>query len=187
MDVIDLWLPILLSAVFVFIASSVMHMALNWHKHDYGKLPSESAALEGLRSVGIPPGTYRFPYCESMADMQSDAMKAKYEAGPVGLLVVMPSGSFRMGPALTQWFLFSLVISAVAGYVATIALGPGADYGRVFRVVGTVAILAYATSNVSNSIWKGEPWTVTAKFAVDGLAYGLLTAGTFAWLWPAAA
>ncbi len=30
-----LWLPILLSAVIVFVGSSIIHMALPWHKNDY--------------------------------------------------------------------------------------------------------------------------------------------------------
>ena len=31
----DLWLPILLSAVLVFVASSLIHMVLGWHRHDF--------------------------------------------------------------------------------------------------------------------------------------------------------
>ena len=30
-----LWLPILLSAVIVFVASSLIHMVSGWHKSDY--------------------------------------------------------------------------------------------------------------------------------------------------------
>ena len=30
-----LWLPILLSAVLVFVASSLIHMASPWHKSDF--------------------------------------------------------------------------------------------------------------------------------------------------------
>ncbi len=37
----ELWLPILLSAVFVFIVSSIIHMALPIHKGDYGKLTNQ--------------------------------------------------------------------------------------------------------------------------------------------------
>ena len=34
-----LWLPILLSAVIVFVVSSILHMALPFHKNDYRQLP----------------------------------------------------------------------------------------------------------------------------------------------------
>ena len=36
---IDLWLPIILSAVFVFLASSVLHMVVQVNKNDAGQLP----------------------------------------------------------------------------------------------------------------------------------------------------
>jgi hypothetical protein len=34
------------------------------------------------------------------------------------------------------------------------------------------------------SIWFGQPWSATVKDVLDGLIYGLLTAGVFGWLWP---
>ena len=55
----------------------------------------------------------------------------------------------------------------------------------VFRLTGTAAFLGYALTNVTNSIWKGVSWGVTAKFLFDGLVYALVTAATFGWLWPA--
>jgi hypothetical protein len=39
-------------------------------------------------------------------------------------------------------------------------------------------------ANLSNGIWKGQPWSNVIKEVVDGLVYALLTAGTFACLWP---
>ena len=40
-----LWLPILLSAVIVFVASSLMHMLLKYHQGDYRQLPDEDKIL----------------------------------------------------------------------------------------------------------------------------------------------
>jgi len=51
-----LWLPILLSAVIVFVASSIIHMVLPIHKSDYRKLPEEDRVLETLRAAGVTPG-----------------------------------------------------------------------------------------------------------------------------------
>ena len=42
----------------------------------------------------------------------------------------------------------------------------------------------YSLGLVQNAIWRGETWGVTFKHILDGLIYGLLTAGTFGWLWP---
>ena len=36
-----LGLPIVLSAIFAFVASSIIHMASPWHKSDYPKIPNE--------------------------------------------------------------------------------------------------------------------------------------------------
>lgn len=181
---VALWLPILLSAVFVFVVSSVIHMALPIHKGDYGGMPQEDRVLDALRA-GVPPGQYRFPYASSMKEYGSPAMKAKFERGPVGSIVVLRG--MNMGKALGQWFVFCLVIGVFVAYVTGLALPAGAEYMRVFRIAGTVAVIAHAFSSVNDSIWKGVSWSTTLKFAFDGVVYGLVTAGTFAWLWPAAA
>jgi hypothetical protein len=76
------------------------------------------------------------------------------------------------------------VIGVFVAYIASLALPRGTDYSVVFRFTGTVAVLGYAFGNVSNSIWKGVPWSSTVKYVVDGVAYGLVTAGAFGWLWP---
>ena len=65
--------------------------------------------------------------------------------------------------------------------------GAGAESLPVFRIVGAVALAAYSAATVVDSIWKGQPWSITAKFVFEGAVYGLVTAGTFAWLWPEAA
>ena len=185
MDVFtDLWLPILLSAVFVFVVSSIVHMVLPIHKGDYRKMPGEASVLEAMRARGVQPGEYMFPCPESMKDMCSPGMVEKYNQGPVGILTVLPSGPPRMGKCLVQWFLYLIVIGIFVGYITSLALTAGAEYMRVFRVSGTVAILAYTVCNLPASIWKGQKWSTTFKFMFDGMLYGLVTAGTFGWLWP---
>ena len=140
----DLWLPILLSAVFVFIASSVIHMVLQLHNKDFGKLPDEDAVMNALRSAGVQPGQYMFPCPGSMKELGTPEMQAKFEQGPVGQLVVRPNGMLPMGKSLMQWFLYSLLISVFCGYLGSLALPAGENYHTVFRVTGTVAVLGYA-------------------------------------------
>lgn len=183
MTVFDLWLAILLAAVFVFVVSSVVHMALPIHKSDQQPLPAEDEILALMHSKGVRRGFYRFPYCSSMAEFGSDEMKAKLERGPVGTVVVQ--AGYNMGPALIQWFVYSLVISLVVGYLASMAFAPGAE--GVFRFTATAAFLGYGFGSVSESIWKGLPWGVSMKFVFDGLLYGLATGAAFHWMWPAAA
>lgn len=181
---VQLWLPILLSAVFVFVVSSIIHMATPLHKGDCRKLQNEDAVMDALRAGGVERGTYMFPFCCSMKDMNSPEMNEKRKRGPVGSLTIMASGACNMGMSLFLWFVFSLIVSILTAYVTWHALGAGLAYRPVFRLAGTAAILGYAIGCFPDSIWKGVPWSTTAKFILGGVIYGLVTAGTFGWLWP---
>lgn len=176
-----LWVPILLSAAIVFVASSILHMLLPYHRSDYRKLPNEDAAANALR--GAAPGMYILPYCTHQ-EMKSPAVQEKLKAGPVGTVLLRQPGPVNMGRFLSMWFVFCLIIAFFTAYLAGRTLAPGVHYLAVFRVAGTAAFMAYGLSNLANGIWKGEPWGVVAKEVIDGLIYGLLTAGTFGWLWP---
>lgn len=180
-----LWLPILLSAVAVFVVSSVLHMCLPLHKSDYKKVPGEDAVLTALRAQNVSAGAYMFPHANSMKEAGSPEMMAKRKKGPVGTLVVV--GNFAMGKSLGQWFVFSLAISFFVAYLATMALPLGAAFAAVFRFAGAAAVLGYAFTDVTNSIWKGVAWSTALKFVFDGVLYGLATGAVFAWLWPTTA
>lgn len=180
-----LWLPILVSAVGVFVASSLIHMVLKYHNTDYRKLPNEDGVLGAMRTQSLAPGVYVFPHhAGGSAAMSSPEMVEKYKRGPVGILTLIPSAPPAMPKYLTQWFVYSVVVSVFVAYVASRTLSPGAPYLSVFRIAGTVAFLAYAGEEAVNSIWRGQPWSVTLKNSIDGLVYALLTAGVFGWLWP---
>ena len=98
-----LWLPILLSAVIVFVASSVMHMLLPYHRNDYQQLPEEDKVLGALRSATLKRGQYVFPFC-THKDMKSPALMEKQKQGPVGFMTIVPSGPPAMPKFLIQWF-----------------------------------------------------------------------------------
>lgn len=179
----QLWLPILLSAVIVFVASSIMHMLLPYHKSDYRQLPDEDKLLGTLRAAGLKRGMYHFPFC-THKEMKSPAMQEKFKQGPIGHLTIFPTGPVNMGKFLGQWFVYCLVIGFFVAYLTGRTVAPGTDYLAVFRVAGTAGFMAYGLGILSNGIWKGQPWGMTLKECFDGLIYGLLTAGTFGWLWP---
>jgi len=178
-----LWLPILLSAIIVFVASSIMHMLLPYHRSDYQKLPDEDKLLATLRGADLKRGLYIFPFC-THKEMKTPAAIEKYKQGPVGMMTILPSGPPDMSKFLGLWFAYCLVIGIFVAYLAGHTIPPGASYLPVFRVVGTAAFLGYGLGNLSNGIWKGQTWSVTIKETVDGFVYGVLTAGTFGWLWP---
>ncbi len=179
-----LWLPILLSAVLVFIASSVINMATPWHKNDFRKVPDEARFQDTLRPLGLTPGEYSVPRAMSGAEARSPEFTARLQQGPVVMMSVLPSGPYQLGRNLAQWFVYLLVVSLFAGYIASRALPAGADYLSVFRFAGTSAFLAYAMALWQDSIWYGRSWGVATRATIDGLLYALLTAGVFGWLWP---
>src|SRR5512138_383390 len=105
-----LWLPILLSAVFVFIASSLIHMASPWHKSDYPKLKNEDKVMDALRPLAIPPGDYLIPCPSSREEMRSPEFAQKVKAGPMIGFTVMPSGGISMRRNLILWFVYCVAV-----------------------------------------------------------------------------
>ncbi|HTS38052.1 MAG TPA: hypothetical protein VMH04_20420 [Candidatus Solibacter sp.] len=178
-----LWLPIVLSAVIVFIASSIMHMVLPYHRSDYTKLPDEDRLLATLRGAGLKRGLYVFPHCLPQ-DMKKPEMQEKYKQGPVGMMTIMNNGTVVLPKFLAQWFGYILLVSFFVAYLAAHTIAPGLNYLAVFRVVGTAAFLSYGLGNIPNAVWRGQTWSMCIKEIIDGLIYALLTAGTFGWLWP---
>lgn len=182
--VMSLWAPILLAAVLVFVASSLIHMVLGYHNTDFRKLPKEGEVLEALRRFTLPPGEYVAPHAGSMAAMKEPAFLEARNKGPVFFMTVMSPGPPSMGASLGLWFLYSVLVGIFAAYITGRALGPGAYYLEVFRFAGATAFTGYALALLQNSIWFKRPWTTTVKSVFDGLVYALLTAGVFGWLWP---
>lgn len=178
-----LWLPILLSAVIVFIASSIMHAVLTYHQSDCKQIPEEDKVLATMRAAGVTRGFYFFPYA-THKDMRSPAIMEKYKQGPAGMMTVFPVGPPAMPKFLGLWFGYCLVIAFFVAYLTGHTVAPGTPYLAVFRVAGTAAFMAYGLGHLSNGIWKGQPWGMTIKEVADGLIYGVLTAGAFGWLWP---
>ncbi len=178
-----LWIPILLSAVIVFVASSIIHMVLPYHRSDYKKLPDEDKVLAALRSAGVSRGVYMFPHC-THKDMKSPELAEKQKQGPVGAMTIFQSGPPNMGKYLATWFVYCVVVGIFTAYLTGRTLPPGTVYLAVFRVAGTVSFMAYGVGQIVNGIWMGQPRSTVFKHVFDGLVYSLLLAGTFGWLWP---
>jgi hypothetical protein len=179
-----LWLPILLSSVIVFVASSLIHMVLPWHKGDYSRMPNEDKVMEALRPLAIPPGDYMVPRPASRQEMRSPEYLEKFNKGPVMVVTVVPNGTMTMGKNLVLWFLYLVVVNLFAGYVTGRALPAGSPFLQVFRFAGTTAFLGYSLALWQMSIWYRRAWSLTLKATVDGLIYACLAAASFAWLWP---
>lgn len=179
-----LWLPILVASIIVFVASSFIHMVTPWHKNDFPRLANEDAFRDAVRPLAIPPGDYMIPRPKTRAELRAPEFAEKVKAGPVLVMTVLPSGQMSMAKNLVGWFIYNVIVSVFAAYIASRALGPGATYLQVFRFAGATAFIGYAVALWQMSIWYGRAWSLTIKSTIDGLIYALLTAGTFGWLWP---
>ncbi len=185
-EVIQLWLPILAAAIFVFVASSLIHMVFKWHNSDYRKLANEDAVAAALRAGAPSPGLYTLPHCTDMKDMQGEAMQNRFREGPVAFITVKPNGLPAMGPTLGAWFLLNLIVAAVAAVVSLHAFGFSAEDAacRAGCLGGVVAFMSYFIGSASDGIWMGRPWSAVAKDLLDAIIYGVVTGLAFWWLWP---
>src|SRR4029078_6784723 len=179
-----LWLPILISAVLVFVASSIIHMASPWHKGDYPRLANEHEFRRVVGPLDVPPGDYMIPRPSSREDLRSPEFAAKAAEGPNVIITVLPKGMMSLAQNLVQWFIYLLSVSTLSAYVVGRSTPTGAVYMHVFQLVSTVAFIGYATALWQMSIWYRRSWGTTFKATVDGLIYAFLTAGVFGWLWP---
>lgn len=180
----SLWLPILLSAVFIFIASSIIHMMMPWHKRDYVGVPDEPRARAAIGALNIPPGDYLMPKPGDMKEMGSPEYQAKHREGPVILMTVMPNGMQPMGPIFVRWFIYLLVIAAATACIASRFLAPGDNSRSVFHYTAAMTFLAYGMALPQASIWFHKKWSTTLKGMFDAVIYGVVAGLTFMWLWP---
>jgi len=178
----DLWLPILLSGVAVFILSALFHTVVPFHNREWAGLAGEDAVTDALRASNPTPGLYMMPFC-TPEQMKDPAWQAKMARGPVAFLTVMPNGMRGMGPMLIQSFIYNIVVAVFVAYVASHTVAAGAEYLTVFRVTGTVTFMAYALGQIPDSVWFGKPWKSYGLCVMDALAYSLVTAGIFGWRW----
>ncbi len=183
-DLIALWQPIVVSAVIVHVASAVIWMASPLHKKDYRSVgDKEKSVMDYIRSLGLAPGAYVLPWCGEGVDRKSPEFVEKMKQAPV--MVTLVPGPMNMATSMIMWIVNLLIVGVFVAYIASNAgLPGGAAYLKVFRVVGATAFLAHAGNALTGSIWMGVPWGQVPGRIVDGLIYALLTAGTFAWLWP---
>jgi len=180
----QLWLPVLVTAVLVFIASSLIHMVFKWHNSDYKKLSNEDDVRAAVRASSPAPGQYILPHCADMKDMQGEAMQKKFIDGPVGFMTLRKNGPPSMGGSLLQWFIYILLISAIAGAIAMRIYGVQGESHRAGHLVGLISFLTYTGGSVQMGIWMGKPWGSVAKDVLDGLIYATISAFAFQFLWP---
>jgi hypothetical protein len=179
-----LWLPIVVSAVAVFVISSLIHMVFKYHAGDYAGFANEDAVRDVLRAGGPVQGKkYVVPYCSDMKQMATEAMKRKYAEGPTAVVAFGPTGQPNMGKHLGQWFVLCVIVSSIAAFLTAKAHGLDAPAQGAAKFAGVVAFISYGVGTIQESIWMYRSWTSTAKYLVDSALYSIGTWAVFLWLW----
>ena len=172
-EIAAIWLPILVAAVLVFVASAIVWMVLPHHRNDFAGLENEEEVRAALADGDVSPGQYHIPHAADREAYRSPEMEEKFAEGPNAFLTVLSRGTPDMGKRFTLWLLFLLVVGALCAYVAGRTLPAGAEYLEVFRVTGAVAWAGYGFAYVQEAIWFGRPWSFVLKQLGDALAYAL--------------
>jgi hypothetical protein len=179
-----LWLPVLVSAAAVWIASAIAWMMLPYHKSDWAGFADEPGIADALRKQKAAPGMYLIPFFADMKGRSTPEGMKKYQDGPVAMITVVPNGAPAMGKSLVLYFAFCVFVSFLTAYVARHTLSSTTPHPFVFRITGACAIGFYGLAHVPDSIWMGRPWSYTVKAVVDAIAYGVITGVVFMLLWP---
>lgn len=181
---LHLWLPILLSAVVVFVISSLVHMVFKWHAADYNSVSNEDAIRAAINAGKPVPGRYVIPHCKDMKDMGTPEMIKKYQDGPVMHFTILPSGTPNMGKYLGLWFAWTVVVALLAAYLAARACGLDPSVAaRAAQWGAAITFIAHGLGTVQESIWTGRPWASSAKYLLDAALYAAGTGMVFNFLW----
>ena len=177
-------LPVFVTAIVLFIASSIAWTVSPHHRQDWVGHPTEKEFLEQLAASEVPRGQYIFPFI-TPTEMKDPERMATYEKGPHGTLNVWGSKpSMPRNLALT--FLTFLVACFFIGYLTYSAVGTGetADFSKVFQIAGTAGLCTWCFSFIPNGIWFGKTLRSTVMDIADGFVYGILTGLSFGIMWP---
>jgi hypothetical protein len=183
----DLWLPIVLAGVIVWIIAALFWTVGPHHQHEFGPMPGEDRVMAAMRDADVRPGHYVLPFAATGDAMKSPEYRQKLNAGPVGFVTIGTADNARnMAKPMLLSLIYYLVISLFVAYITSRTVAPGARYLVVFRVAGATAFLAYGAGIIQDTIWFQRGWVRAWKHLFDALVMALFTAGVFGWRWPGA-
>ncbi|MHC9509624.1 hypothetical protein [Kangiella sp. M94] len=183
-SIADLWLPILLSGLFAWIASALIHMLIKYHNSDYQKLNNEDDIAKAIAEGKSKVGFYTLPHCADFKEMEDPKVQQRFKDGPVAIVTIIQNGLPPMGKLLIQQLLFFVIGSLLIGYIGSIGMVAGAPTGDIFRLLFVAGFICFGWASIPYSIWFGHPWSVTSKYLMDAIIYAVVVASTFCWLWP---
>ena len=181
---IQLWLPILLTTVGIWMASTIIWTVMPHHAKDFSPVPNEDAFLSALKGLTLPQGSYQFPHCGSHKNSRDPEFQRKWKEGPAGTINVMKCDG--MGKNIILTVVVQLLASTITAYLGSLVLARGLDFMPVFRFFATAGVLTWCFASLPNQIWFGASRNVKVACVIDGVIYAAITGAIFAALWPKA-
>ena len=161
----------LLAGILVFSWGAFAHMVLPLGKMGVHLIPNEEPVIGAMRDTIREPGFYFFPGMDmsrQASESEEQAWQAKVKQGPVGVIIVRPSGGEAMSPRQLGTELATNVVSALlAAFLLTFVRS--GYWGRVLFVT-LLGVFGFLTISVPYWNWYGFPVDFTAAEAIDQIA-----------------
>ena len=150
--ILSLWLAILLSSVFVWIASALLWTVLPNHKKDYRGLPDEEAARKALKPQNLKTGQYYLPFVTDMKQMKDEKTVEKFEEGPVAYLA---SRFLSVGTEYLTVFRLTGTVTFMAYGLAYIqdSIWFGKPWSSTFKQLFDALVYALLTAGTFGWLW----------------------------------
>jgi hypothetical protein len=167
----------LLAGVVLFFWGAFSHMVLPLGKMGVRQLSQEEPMLEAVRGSVHEPGFYFFPgkdMSRPASESEESAWLEKVKRGPVGVLVVQPSGGEAISPRQLGTQLATDLVSAILAALLLTRVLAG-YWGRVLFVT-VLGLFSFLVISVPYWNWYGFPTEFTVAEGIDQVV-GWLLAG----------
>lgn len=155
------------------------------HTSSFRSLENEDPLIEALRTSIPQKGVYGFPgmpvasggTAEQDQKEAMDAWEAKYQRGPVGLIIYDPQGSSPMMPAqMVVGFIISVLSASLASWLLSRSTAVAASFISRVAFCGILGIFLSVGTHLLNWNWMNYPLDYTTSLVADAVL-GWLLAG----------
>ncbi|MGP0070107.1 MAG: hypothetical protein ACLQGP_41730 [Isosphaeraceae bacterium] len=161
----------LLAGIMVFFWGAFAHMMLPLGELGVRRIPNEDNVIGAMRDNIHEPGFYFFPGLDmsrQASESDQQAWEAKVKQGPVGVVIIQPSGGEAMSPRQLGTELATNVVSALLAGLLLAFVRTG-YWGRVLFVT-LLGVFGVLTISVPYWNWYGFPVDFTIAEGIDQVA-----------------
>jgi hypothetical protein len=160
----------ILGGIVIFTWGFVSHMLLPLGTVGVHVLPDEAAVVDPIRSTVKAPGFYLFPGMDmsgKASESEQQAWLEKAKRGPVGVVIVQPTGGEGISPRLLLTELGTNIVSALLAALLLSQVRVTAGYWTRVGFVTLLGIFAFVTVLVPYWNWYTFPADFVASEAIE--------------------